>query len=294
MPLEPVSSRSPVTWWHGVLAFVVACVLQGLILVAIIIAQMLGLLGDDAEEIRNTLLSPAAIITQVLFTSGMLTALALGAPRLFGLASVAWLRITAVPTGIYPVVIIGVVSVGVLVDQVTFYLHLVAPTVFEAETLEMFSQLFAQATPLAFIAMTLTVVVGPGIGEELFFRGFLLRAFNVRWSAKTAIIVSAVLFGVVHFNFLQSTGAALIGLYLGYVAVRTGSIWPAIVAHGVNNLLTSLLSRFAQQELGNTWREGHPWWVLLIAAAVLVVSIKGLQSMTRAAHPADQGVAANE
>lgn len=72
--------------------------------------------------------------------------------------------------------------------------------------------------------------------EEVVFRGAilrtLLRAFGNRWAA---ILVSAVLFAVVHLNPAQMPHAFLVGLLLGWMYSRTGSILPGVAVHWVNN-----------------------------------------------------------
>lgn len=84
--------------------------------------------------------------------------------------------------------------------------------------------------PLAFV-----VAIGAGIPEELFFRGYVLRRLSVSQGKTVALFVSALLFGLFHFDPLHAPLAAMMGLALGYVTLKTGSIYPAIVAHLVNN-----------------------------------------------------------
>ena len=57
-----------------------------------------------------------------------------------------------------------------------------------------------------------------------------------------AIVLSALLFACVHlpdlsFLWYALPNLALLGLILGWLRVQSGSIWPAVVAHGMNNLL---------------------------------------------------------
>ena len=80
----------------------------------------------------------------------------------------------------------------------------------------------------------------PAITEELAFRGYILSGLERTYSTRTAIILSALLFGFLHVLlslFQQFFGAALLGLILGAIAVRTGSLWPGVVFHFVNNAL---------------------------------------------------------
>lgn len=77
-------------------------------------------------------------------------------------------------------------------------------------------------------------IVGP-VSEELIYRGIVLRGFE-KYGKKTAIIVSAILFGVMHGNLPQGMFAFGIGLVLGYVAMEYSIGW-SVLLHIVNNAI---------------------------------------------------------
>jgi uncharacterized protein len=88
------------------------------------------------------------------------------------------------------------------------------------------------------VALTLALLllaVGAPIVEELFFRGLLLRSLLVRTSPPLAIIASALLFALAHFEALQFAGLAAFGVVLGALAWRTGRLAPGIAAHAAFN-----------------------------------------------------------
>ena len=94
--------------------------------------------------------------------------------------------------------------------------------------------------PLAIGATVVLAVLAP-IAEEFFFRGLLfgwLRGLMPFWI--TALIPSA-LFGLAHGEPAHAIAAGLLGLILAYIRERSGSLWPAIVAHVVNNLIAVML-----------------------------------------------------
>jgi len=90
-------------------------------------------------------------------------------------------------------------------------------------------------------AMLFYVVIGAPVTEELLFRGLLLRTFQ-RTGRTFAIVASSLLFAMMHGNFIQSVPTFLIGLVLGYVAVKCGSILPGILIHMINNGFVMALS----------------------------------------------------
>jgi hypothetical protein len=98
--------------------------------------------------------------------------------------------------------------------------------------------------PIAVIFLVLvnTFFVGPS--EELMFRGILLQAFRHRMAIWPAILVTSLLFGGIHSlnvfttgnllnALIQSSAALLSGLLFIGIRLRTGSLWPAIITHGL-------------------------------------------------------------
>ena len=86
-----------------------------------------------------------------------------------------------------------------------------------------------------------SAVLGP-IAEELAFRGLSLGYFKKALpSFALANICQALLFGLIHMNFLQGAYAFVVGLLLGYVAHKTGSLLLSIVLHICFNSSSFLL-----------------------------------------------------
>ena len=96
------------------------------------------------------------------------------------------------------------------------------------------------------------VVIGilAPLAEEVVFRGAVLRKLLGMTPASRhwiAIAISALLFGIVHFNLPQGIHAFLIGLLLGWMYYRTRSIIPGIVFHWVNNTISYILVNLMPQ-----------------------------------------------
>ena len=89
--------------------------------------------------------------------------------------------------------------------------------------------------------------------EEVVFRGAILRTLLGVMSKKNhwvAIMISAAIFGVVHANLAQFINALLMGLLLGWMYYRTGSLVPGILLHWVNNTMAYVLSNIMPQSDG--------------------------------------------
>jgi membrane protease YdiL (CAAX protease family) len=100
-------------------------------------------------------------------------------------------------------------------------------------------------TPVALLLAALAAVVMAPIAEELLFRGLLHRGLRQRMRRPSALVLSSVLFAVVHVDVAASQPLALVGLtFVGVVLAlaheRTGSLLVPVVIHATHNALTLL------------------------------------------------------
>lgn len=104
-------------------------------------------------------------------------------------------------------------------------------------------QQLGSATPLALRIPLMLVVVSVGpLVEELLFRGVLLSALLRRLGTGWSVAISSLAFALIHlpgldFQWYALPDLLLLALVLAWLRLRSGSIWPAVLAHGVNNLL---------------------------------------------------------
>ncbi len=77
------------------------------------------------------------------------------------------------------------------------------------------------------------------VGEEFLFRGVILRIFN-DWSQNIhlSVILSAILFSAIHFQFYGFFPRLFLGIMFGYIFLWTGAIWITVVLHFLFNGLT--------------------------------------------------------
>jgi sodium transport system permease protein len=105
--------------------------------------------------------------------------------------------------------------------------------------LKQFSQLVTDQ-PLWSVLLLLAIL--PAICEELTFRGFIFGGLIKQGGAVRAILVSALFFGFTHTVLQQSIAASVMGLVLGFIAWRTGSVLCTIVFHVISNSVSLLIS----------------------------------------------------
>lgn len=99
-------------------------------------------------------------------------------------------------------------------------------------------ELTSKASGLSVLLLVVLVVAGAPLVEELFFRGLVLRSIQARWSDSLALLGSALLFGLAHFQVLQFPALVMAGLVFGYCAQRTGRLGMSVFAHAGFNATT--------------------------------------------------------
>ena len=95
---------------------------------------------------------------------------------------------------------------------------------------------------IAVLAVVMIVGLAP-VAEELFFRGFLFAGLRTRWSLWPAALTSGLIFGLVHAptGITTVVPLAALGVALCWLYDRTGSLWPCVIAHMINNGLALAL-----------------------------------------------------
>lgn len=159
---------------------------------------------------------------------------------------------------------------------------------FEGTTLAEVDRVVREASPAQPWLVLLAIGLAPALGEELLFRGFLLRWLGTHLPGPAAVLGSAALFGAAHLDPVHGVAAFLLGAYLGAVAWRARSVRTPMLCHAANNSLAVLGVQGAVPELGEA---GDPWLAALalaLAAGCLALALGLLQPRTPSADP-DRG-----
>ncbi|MBE6233404.1 MAG: CPBP family intramembrane metalloprotease [Bacteroidales bacterium] len=113
--------------------------------------------------------------------------------------------------------------------------------------------------------------------EEWLCRGIILRGLLKKVSPAWAICISALFFGLIHMNLWQAIPAFIIGVILGYVYYKTGSLKLTMLMHSVNNTLSVVVSRIPGLEDAEFFADiMSPWAYVLVVVAFAVVLAAGL------------------
>ncbi len=95
-----------------------------------------------------------------------------------------------------------------------------------------------QALGKAPVISFLQVCVLAPIMEEFLMRGFLLGGLSVNYGKTTALLLSSLLFALLHFNMVQTLSALLCGVILGLLYLQTDSLICCIITHMGYNLIS--------------------------------------------------------
>ena len=124
---------------------------------------------------------------------------------------------------------------------------------------------------ILFVLAIFSTAIVPAICEEYLFRGAVLGLL-LPFGRTTAIIGSSVLFGFMHQNPLQLFYTVFMGVILGYIYVKTKSIWACVLLHFFNNLIT-VVEDFLPVFTGVEWIVTLVDFLVLAAGAICLVAL---------------------
>lgn len=129
---------------------------------------------------------------------------------------------------------------------------------------------------ISFIIVSLT----PGFCEEFFFRGMMMTEYEKRLGKFAAAVLTAVLFGFFHFNFMNLFGPMALGLIFAYTVQVTESIWAGMLGHAVNNgfavVMLYLTAGAREQDLSAQLAQVGDYWPLVVVVSLVSIAIIAL------------------
>ncbi len=179
------------------------------------------------------------------------------------------LRLRPVPALFYLLAIPVGIGIAVIGDEVMRLLDMIVPV--PAELSESLISMMQYESYGGFFTIFVTTAVLAPIGEELLFRGFLQRWTESLIGVTNGVLVISAMFALIHGSQFFVIPILLMATFLGAIAWRTESIWPAVIAHAVNNLIGFIFANVYETDPPWYTLGDHvaPWWVLL--ALILLV-----------------------
>jgi membrane protease YdiL (CAAX protease family) len=242
--LVPVAAPRPPRVWTVFVVYVLALVSSMVAAGVLMVILALQIPGptirssrDFARALETTVETPSGFLSTLLCTAIVIGAVASIAAAV---SPVAWrerlrLRSARFTFSAVLVSICGIVAIGLSASAMDGLGWLP-----ESQFLGLYDEMVSGMSGLTLLAAVLVIGGAPGIAEELLFRGYIQTRLSQRWGPGLAVLCTAFLFGLIHFDLVQGTFAFGMGLFLGWLTERTGSIWPAIVCHVGNNTFSTL------------------------------------------------------
>ena len=143
-----------------------------------------------------------------------------------------------------------------------------------AQFYDMMMEMMKQMTGGPFWSSFLVVAIFAPIFEEWMCRGMVLRGLLTKMKPVWAIVISALFFAVIHANPWQALNAFLIGLLMGYVYYKTGSLILTMIIHFVNNGTSVILSNVESLKDYDYWIDilGKQNYTLVFIASCAVLA----------------------
>ncbi len=215
-------------------------------------APTLGLATDAAEAI-TVLLSSGIVLAIACHISGIGYRQLLH-PAPSSVASVAVL--------VVPPVLLAVPLLLLVLDPLLMGLEWLVPM--SDWERAWFEELGSDTLPMLVMVCVLAPVL-----EEMLFRGVMLRGFLQRYPRWQAILGSAILFGVAHFNVYQFAVAFVLGTFSGWLYERCRSLVPCIALHAAFNAAGTFLPASTVDQGLADWVAAPSSWLLAALAAAL-------------------------
>ena len=177
----------------------------------------------------------------------------------------------------------------VIISIVALNFGLISPIIDLIPMPELWQKAFADLVGRGSFFSFLSIVIAAPILEELIFRGIILDGLLKKYSPIKSILISSILFGLVHLNPWQFLAALSLGAFIGWIYYNTKSVSFAIIIHAANNLGGFLIGKFSDSdtlEMNKTLVENYGSVqnliiVLICSVTIISISIYYLRSEFR-------------
>ena len=277
VPLDGVLERHNVSplllAFFPVVAFIIFFLISNFASVGLLLWEGVDFTGGMADF--ETLIQEHARSLILANTAGQVLGLALPALLLAWLHSSRWgafLRFRAPDARLLAFAILGWMALLPVVSWVGELNQLLpmpeAVELWDAQQMALVEQVLLGDLTIAFSLVMLAVT--PAFCEEILFRGYAQRQAERGMGVAAGILFSGIVFGLFHLRLTQLLPLTLLGIFLAYVAWRTGSLWVPIVIHFLNNGYAVMIGMWARGQEDVSLRSIEqvpiPWYLVLAGA----------------------------
>lgn len=241
---KPLPTAPKERWWTSLvvivaslLVFIAATFVMTLVAAIYVHGSLSGSFLTNPDSLRRVTQSPVGLLLIIvtpqiaLVTPCLIAAYLSPQPMRQRLALVkghwpVWAWITAA----LATPLIGIIS-GIIIG---LFLN-------ESAALQEMAEIFRQQSQAGFTAqLVLMIAVTPALCEELLFRGYVQSRLTRVFPPVLGILFSSIVFAAFHMDPVHVIAVVPLGLFLGWLTWQSGSLFPAILAHFANNLVSVL------------------------------------------------------
>jgi hypothetical protein len=187
-------------------------------------------------------------------------------------------RFKAVPAEVLTVSMLLGIALGVVSDELDRLIQIFLPA---PQWLIEELQFMRAETGTDWVLLLLGVVLLAAFAEEILFRGFLQVSLERKGDPTRAVLLTSLTWTMIHMNPWWAIQIFLMGVVIGFLAWRADSIVPAIIVHGLNNLLSLIFYNIGDQLNWYLIGDHVSVYILIPAAVIVVWSIRQLTSWYR-------------
>jgi len=138
------------------------------------------------------------------------------------------------------------------------------------QQMKMIVMMMGDFGPLYFIDAVLLIGVMTAISEETMFRGAVRRVFSDRLGVHGTALLVGFIFSLIHFEFYGFIWRWVLGSAYVYLVYYSGSIWPSVVAHALNNSMAVVQLMFTDELKGALPQTDAEWMALATSQEMTV------------------------
>jgi membrane protease YdiL (CAAX protease family) len=187
-------------------------------------------------------------------------------------------RLNPVPQAILLLGIPIGLSLAILTDVLDRIIRIILPP---PDIFTQYLESMRAETMTDWVLLIMGVVLIAALSEEMLFRGFLQISLEKKGDINRAVIMSSLTWTLIHINPYWAIQIFVTGIFLGFIAWRTGSIYPSMIVHGTNNLLSLLSINFDFENKFDWyfWGDFVSPFIVVVALVILITSIRYLSML---------------
>ena len=174
-----------------------------------------------------------------------------------------------------------IIFIGITLDVIIqFFLTWLLPKIGSEEGIVESIGLMPQKTFGGITIFIIGMALVPAIFEELFFRKWILNS-SKKYGKTFAVLFSALLFGMYHMNVNQGIFAMLLGIVLGVIAIKTGTIKYTVLLHFLNNGYACLGMILGEESIGFKFLFNTVMAIAIVGAMIIIKNLPSLRNVKK-------------